>query len=172
MRTSKVNTKLSSYSYLFGKFDFNKTPLAPIRTKLVIHAKPNKRDYWSFHGEDSWYIGPAMDHYRCTTCYIPSIFKTRFMYTATLMSHNIPIPTSTLNRHEIPEAVEKDSTYVSLRTSEGEDTQHTIIPNNNTIVKHNIKTSPLQQQSTLNKQNKFNYKNKTTTDTQFDTLLK
>ena len=106
-----------------------------------------------------------MDHYRCITCYIPSTFKTRLTDTATLISHNIPIPTSTidehlrkvssdliyilnkkkppipgltyseptkealqqiatlLNRNEILEADEKDSTQVSLRTSEGEDTQ-------------------------------------------------
>ena len=74
LRTSRVNPQLSSYAYLFGNFDFNKTPLAPIGTKLVIRAKPNKRDSWSFHGEDGWYIGPAMDHYRCIICYIPSTF--------------------------------------------------------------------------------------------------
>ena len=60
-----------------------------------------------------------------------------------------------------------------MRTSEGEDTQQTIIPNDNIIVKHNIKTSPLQKHpSTSNKQNNFHYKNKTIINTQFDTLLK
>ena len=59
-----------------------------------------------------------------------------------------------------------------MRTSEGEDTQQNIIPNDNIFVKHNIKSSRLQQQSTPNKQNNFHYKNKTTTYTQFDTLLK
>ena len=78
-----------------------------------------------------------------------------------------------LNRNEIPEAVEKDSTQVSLRTSEGEDTQQPTIPNDNIIVKHNIQTSPLQTQpSTPNKQHNFHYNTKTTADTQFNTLLK
>ena len=99
LRTSRVNPTLFFYAYLFGNFDFNKTPLAPIGTKLVIHAKPNKRDSWSFHGEDGWYIGPAMDHYRCITCYIPSTFKTRFTDTATLIPHNVPIPTRTVDDH-------------------------------------------------------------------------
>ena len=99
MRTSRGYPKLSSYAYLFGNFDFNKTPLAPIGTKLVIHAKPNKRDSWSFHGEDGWYIGPAIDHYRCITCYILSTFKTRFTDTATLIPHNVPIPTRTVDDH-------------------------------------------------------------------------
>ena len=56
LRTSRVNPKLSSYAYLFGNFDFNKTPLALLGTRILIHAKPNKRDSRSFHGEDGWYI--------------------------------------------------------------------------------------------------------------------
>ena len=60
-----------------------------------------------------------------------------------------------------------------MHTSEGEDTQQTIIPNDNIIVKDNINTSSLQKQiSTPNQQNNFHYQNKTTTYTQFDTLLK
>ena len=83
----------------FGNFDFNKTPLAPPGTKIVIHAKPNKRDSWSFNGKDGQYIGPAMNHYRCITCYIPSTFKTRITDIAALIPHNISIPTSTVDDH-------------------------------------------------------------------------
>ena len=99
MRTSRVNPKLSSYAYLFGNFDFNKTPLALLGTRILIHAKPNKRDSRSFHGEDGWYIEPAMDHYRCITCYIPSTFKRRFTDTATLIPYNVPIPTRIVDDH-------------------------------------------------------------------------
>ena len=66
----------------------------------------------------------------------------------------------------------KQAKKTPLCTSEGEDTQQTIIPNDNIIVKHNIKSSPLQtQSSTPNKQHNFYYKNKTTPDT-FNKLLK
>ena len=41
----------------------------------------------------------AMKHYRCITCSIPLTCKTRFTDTATLIPHNIPIPTSTLKEH-------------------------------------------------------------------------
>ena len=48
-----------------------------------------------------------------------------------------------------------------------------IIPNDNVILKNNVKPLSLQKQtSTSNKPNNFHYKNKPTTDTQFDTLLK
>ena len=71
LRNSRVNPKLSAHAYLFGNFDFNKTPLAPPGTRVVIHTKPDKRASWGFHGKDGWYIGPSMNHYRCVKCYNP-----------------------------------------------------------------------------------------------------
>ena len=50
LRTSRVNPRLSSHAYLFGNFDFNKTPLAPPGTKVVVHEKPRQRASWDFHG--------------------------------------------------------------------------------------------------------------------------
>ena len=37
LRLCRVNPRLSSYAYFFGHFDFNKTPLAPAGTKVVVH---------------------------------------------------------------------------------------------------------------------------------------
>ena len=39
LRNSRVNPKLSSYAYLFGNYDFNKSPLAPVGTKVISHLK-------------------------------------------------------------------------------------------------------------------------------------
>jgi hypothetical protein len=40
LHSSRVNPKLLAYAYyLNGHFDFNKTPLAPPGTKVVIHTK-------------------------------------------------------------------------------------------------------------------------------------
>ena len=41
LRNFRVNPKLSSYAYLFGNFDFNKTPLAPPGTLMAVHCKPD-----------------------------------------------------------------------------------------------------------------------------------
>jgi hypothetical protein len=73
LRNSRVNPKLSAHAYLFGNFDFNKTPLAPPGTRVVIHTKPDKRAFWGFHGKDSWYIGPSINHYRCLKIIIPTL---------------------------------------------------------------------------------------------------
>jgi len=35
---AKVNPKLSAWEYLFGVFDYNKTPIVPPGTKLVAHT--------------------------------------------------------------------------------------------------------------------------------------
>ena len=41
LRASRTHPHLSVYASLFGNFDFNRTPLAPPGTKIVIHLKPN-----------------------------------------------------------------------------------------------------------------------------------
>jgi hypothetical protein len=39
LRNSRINPKLSAYAFLFGNFNFNKKPLAPPGTKVVVHKK-------------------------------------------------------------------------------------------------------------------------------------
>jgi hypothetical protein len=65
MRPSRINPRLSAEAQLNGAFDYNKTPLAPPGTKVLIHETPNRRRTWAVHGVDGWYLGGAKDHYRC-----------------------------------------------------------------------------------------------------------
>ena len=65
LRKSRINPRLLAYAQLEGAFDFNKTPLAPVGNKVIIHEKPTSRPPWSPHGVNGWYLGPAMEHYRC-----------------------------------------------------------------------------------------------------------
>jgi hypothetical protein len=77
LRSSRVNPKLSAHAYLHCNFDFNKTPLAPLGTKVVVHLKPDQRPSWAYHGEEGWYVGPSMEHYRCVKCYLPATSRER-----------------------------------------------------------------------------------------------
>jgi hypothetical protein len=95
MRNSRVNTKLSAYAYLFGNFDFNTTPLAPPGTRILLHLKPDQQPSWGFHGEDGWYIGPSMEHYRCVKCYMPATAKEKNADTVEFFPHKIAIPVLT-----------------------------------------------------------------------------
>ena len=63
--TSNINPRLSAEAQLNGAFDYNKTPLAPPGTKVIVHEKTANRKTWDPHGVDGWYVGPAMEHYRC-----------------------------------------------------------------------------------------------------------
>ena len=69
--TSRINPCLSSEVQLNGSFDYNQTPLAPPGTETLIFEPLDKRGTFALYGLSSWYIGPALDHYRCHTLYVP-----------------------------------------------------------------------------------------------------
>ena len=71
LRNARVNPKLSSYAYLVGNYDFNACPMAPPGTLLAAHLKPSKGASWSPHAVKAWYVGPALEHYRNFTCFVP-----------------------------------------------------------------------------------------------------
>jgi hypothetical protein len=68
--TSRINPKLSAATHIYGQYDFNRTPMAPPGTRIIAHETQNRRRTWAPHGQDWWYIGPALEHYRCYTVYI------------------------------------------------------------------------------------------------------
>ena len=70
LRPSHRNPKMSAYMALEGAFYYNKTPLAPPGTKVVIHENPDKKYSWAAHGVDGWYLGPALEHYLCYRVYV------------------------------------------------------------------------------------------------------
>ena len=82
MRSSRVHPQLSSYAHIYGNLDFNQTPLAPPGCKAIIFDDPTIRGTWSPHGTLAWCVGPAMNHYRCFTFYVPSTAATRITATA------------------------------------------------------------------------------------------
>jgi hypothetical protein len=92
LRTSRLNPHLSAHAYLFGNFDFNRTPLAPPGTRVVIHEKPRQRASWAYHGVDGWYIGPSQEHYRCVKCYLPLTRGIRDADTVSFHPHSIEFP--------------------------------------------------------------------------------
>jgi hypothetical protein len=70
LRTSRINPKLSAATHIFGQYDFNRAPMAPAGTIIIAHETPSRRRTWAPHGQNGWYIGPALEHYRCYTVYI------------------------------------------------------------------------------------------------------
>ena len=59
LRGSRINPQLSAYAQVHGQFDFNKTPLAPPGTHVLVHEKPSNRGTWAPHAVAGWYLGPG-----------------------------------------------------------------------------------------------------------------
>jgi hypothetical protein len=55
----------SANNEIHGRYDFNKTPIAPIGTKGLVYDNPAVRASWAPHGTDAFYLGPTPKHYRC-----------------------------------------------------------------------------------------------------------
>ena len=92
LRFSPRDPKKSANQEVYGTFDFNKTPLAPIGTKALIYDDPASRASWAPHATDGFYVGPAPDHYRCLRFYIPATRRFRFSDTWRLYPMHSQIP--------------------------------------------------------------------------------
>jgi hypothetical protein len=64
-RPSNIAPGVSAYTIINGAFDFNKNPLAPAGCKTIVHDGTDERKSWAEHGSRGFYIGPAVQHYRC-----------------------------------------------------------------------------------------------------------
>ena len=93
LRNSRVNPKLSAYSYLFGPYDFNACPMAPPGTLVAVHTKPNKRKSWDPHAKRGWYIGPSLSHYRNFRIFLPNTKSEIVSDTVDLFADTKEIPT-------------------------------------------------------------------------------
>ena len=92
LRPARINPKLSAYAYLFGLFNYNATPLAPPGIKCQIHEKPNQRKSWAPHSVDGYYLGPAMQHYRCFKVFVTKTNAQRICDTVEFFPTKIRMP--------------------------------------------------------------------------------
>ena len=115
LRKSRINPKLSAHDQLFGTFNYNRTPLAPLGTKVIIHERPEQRASWGGHGKAGWFTGPAMNHYRHYEVHVTDTGGTRVSDTIEFFPTKCSMPkTSSDDRivaalEEISEAVANQS---------------------------------------------------------------
>ena len=96
LRGSRINPKLSAWEQINGRYDFNKTPIAPPGTKVLAHLKPTtQRKSWDMHAIDAWYTGPAMESYRCHKVWNPKTRKQRIVDTLTWCPTKVAMPIAT-----------------------------------------------------------------------------
>ena len=89
---SGVNPALSVYAYLYGRYYFNKYPMLPPGTRIIVHNKPVNLKSWCHHVTPGWYIGPALDHYRSMQCYMPATGIVRITDTLQYIPNAFALP--------------------------------------------------------------------------------
>jgi hypothetical protein len=78
LQASCLHPQLLAAAHLNGAFDYNRSPKAPLGTRVILHEKPAQRRSWATHGVEGWYVGHASKHYRCYHIYVTSIAATRY----------------------------------------------------------------------------------------------
>jgi hypothetical protein len=94
LRSSTMNpSRVSAYAQIRGAFDFNRTPVAPPGTKVLIHEKPEVRGTWAPHAVNRWYLGPAPNHYyRCYRVWIHETTSERIVDTLSWLPSYFTMP--------------------------------------------------------------------------------
>ena len=95
LRFSRINPKLSAYSQPEGIFDFNRTPLALLGMKAIVHERTKQRGAWASHGQRGFNIGPAPHHYRHYSIFVITTGGTRVSDTIEFFPSSFEMPTST-----------------------------------------------------------------------------
>jgi hypothetical protein len=112
LRTSRINPKLSASTHIDGQYDYNRAPMAPPGTIIISYETPSRRITWTPHGKDGWYIGPALEHYRCYTVYLKKNRGEHVVETVGFFSEKFELPF--LSTQELATQAAKELIYALL----------------------------------------------------------
>ncbi len=72
LHASSIDPTVSAYKILNGAYNWNRYPLLPLLGAKQWCAKDgDTRSSWASQGVNTFYLGPAQDHYQCDHYYIP-----------------------------------------------------------------------------------------------------
>jgi hypothetical protein len=135
MSASRIDSTVSAYKQLNGAYDWNRYPLAPLGCKAVIYEDGDTRGSWSSRDVDGWYLGPSMDHYRCSLFYVPETQAYHLSGSAELFPQHCQIPNMSPHQHLRALTDElRDTTAVAASTSKGRRLSNLLQSNLQTIL--------------------------------------
>ena len=67
LRQATLEPTRSAWSYFHGPFNYDATPIGPLCCDIIANKKIGTRNSWDFRGAAGWYVGVALQHYRCHT---------------------------------------------------------------------------------------------------------
>lgn len=104
-RTSRNNTTKTAYQETEGAFNWNATPLAPVRTRAMVFIHPDNHSTFAPHCDTGHVVGRAPRHYCLLEFYIPAMrgYKCSGMYRLYPQRFHMPT-TSTLEADRTAEA--------------------------------------------------------------------
>jgi hypothetical protein len=133
LQTSRLHPHISTAAQLYGPFDYNKPPLAPTGTKIIVHEKTNQRQNWAPNGKHVDSLGPEIHHYLWQNVYITPTASECIVDTLEKFPHNYQMPqisptdrlhmaahdiTDTVKHHHpyVPFAIIGDATITAIST--------------------------------------------------------
>ena len=94
LRGSHINPKLSAWAQVNRTYDYNRVPLAPPGCRVLVHTKPQHCTTWSPHALDGWYVGPAVDSYRCYCVWMWDTCAIRICDTVSWFPTKVTLPSN------------------------------------------------------------------------------
>ena len=65
LRQAHSNPSISAWECINGPYNFDASPMGPPGSRIIAHAKGSTCKSWDFRGIGGFYVGPALEHYRC-----------------------------------------------------------------------------------------------------------
>jgi hypothetical protein len=87
-----LNSRISAWEFFQSPFDFNKMPLGLVGCRVLIHAKPSTCQSWVYWAKNGFYIGPALDSYRCFKLVNADTKSQLFLDTVEFCHGYLPVP--------------------------------------------------------------------------------
>ncbi len=95
LRPCRRDPTVSAWERLHGYFKFDATPMGPLGSRVLLHAKPELRKSWDFRSQDGFYVGPALQHYRCYTILKKESHAIVISDTVRFCHHTLTVPNLT-----------------------------------------------------------------------------
>jgi hypothetical protein len=92
MQASRIDPNMSAYEAIWGPYNWNRFPLAPLGCKAVIYKSPDAQGLWGSRGTDAWYLGPLVDHYQCNHYFVPKTRAYQISGSAELFPQHCQVP--------------------------------------------------------------------------------
>ena len=95
LRQATIETTRSAWSLFHGPFNYDATPIGPLGCDIIAHKKIGTRNSWDFCGAAGWYVGVALQHYRCHTIVAKATSAAQISDTVEFRHHHITQTTVT-----------------------------------------------------------------------------